>query len=570
MKSQINNSILYEAKNDWYIVNNNKKVWNKNKVAKFWTTLREFINKKNKIYFENIIFPEFEPNFVGMEYQEKRNFNFWNEKENIEFFKFVQFDNCTFIDKADFYKVHFHSKLCFSNCTFESGIKISLCRINDFEFERNDVKEKFSLYHTTILGNSIFYLNNLDCFSEFSLVVFERKLIIKHCEFIKKTKFFRCKIFNLFSIYHNLFLSELHVSYSIFNSIEYFQVHIDQNFSFIKNIVIKGLRFDSIYFNLNSNVIIDEILNSNSEEFDVKQLALLQSIQEEVQFEESFINEFKDGIQELNSKPFNKYEYLFELIKDFRKHEALLDLANYSNEEIFNIVAQMINEKYFQGIPKCEFLNIIFTKNSRIRNLKLQKTEFFKSDISSVYFQDCAFQIDNNRLLLFDESISEKSNLLKYDRIHKHKELETLYRQLKQSFERDKFWDFMDKSYVSEMKMREKQLNKFSLMRLMYRMYSIFAGYTQDFIKPFLWYMFFTVLFFPTLYHFIQNDYLIKGTQHSSFEVFRLLKLSFAASMPLISTDFEYPSWWVKSIQIIISTVLITFFVLAIRRKFKF
>jgi hypothetical protein len=150
--------------------------------------------------------------------------------------------------------------------------------------------------------------------------------------------------------------------------------------------------------------------------------------------------------------------------------------------------------------------------------------------------------------------------------------LENLYRQLKKIFEGNKEWELSGKAYVSEMYIRKKRLwiEREYVSWLIFSFYDFFGGFTQDYIKPLKWYILFTFVIFPLYYlnfDCSQKTWLIKQLSFCDLE--QAFQKSIASSFPFINTNLIYENWWIKAIQTFICGILLTFFILALRKRFK-
>jgi len=106
-----NKCILHCEKNSWYkepLIG--MKIWeeSEDKVNDFWNQLRVLINSFRRSFkcfiFNQIIFPKMENN-------SQNKFNFFDNILNLEFENEVVFNNCIFLDDADFSKIIFLKSL---------------------------------------------------------------------------------------------------------------------------------------------------------------------------------------------------------------------------------------------------------------------------------------------------------------------------------------------------------------------------------------------------------------------------------------------------------------------------
>lgn len=244
-----------------------------------------------------------------------------------------------------------------------------------------------------------------------------------------------------------------------------------------------------------------------------------------------------------------------------------------------------MNDAIFDNInltnSKLKFENIKFQKESIVlfRNIYLKENVIFKNcNMTSIAFNNCNiekpafFNCDwnyNSRLILKDEEITKEDFKAFFPKL---KEIEESYRQLKNYFENEKNWELSSLAYVSEMEIRKKRLfiEKSYLPYFFYWFYGYFGGYTHNFTKPFLWFLNLTFVIAPIAYLFgyyfsFENNLL----EIKDFNYLDALRQSLTAGLPFINSNILYDSWWAMSLQTIFSGILLTFIILALRKKFK-
>lgn len=255
----------------------------------------------------------------------------------------------------------------------------------------------------------------------------------------------------------------------------------------------------------------------------------------------------------------------------YPQFNGALNLSN-ENYKVGNFQDWVFSEKqsYFRDISinnnsVLKFRNLIFPSNFNFVRCNFKNVLFMESSMENVKFSMCEWNT-NSRLIIKDESEQKETDIPQL--LH----LENTYRQLKKNFENQKDWEFSGLAYISELTMREKRLR---LERswgswIIYKIYELFGAYTQNFIRPLLWYSLFTFIIFPLYYLLFEGVELGSFVQitkiHSLSEA---LEKSLAASLPVLKSNLVYESFWIKSIQSIFSGVLLTFFILALRKRFK-
>lgn len=198
--------------------------------------------------------------------------------------------------------------------------------------------------------------------------------------------------------------------------------------------------------------------------------------------------------------------------------------------------------------------NQVFPESVIMRNCDCSKMRFLNCDISEVKFSSCNWNL-SDRIITLNENEFNKEEIVDIQK------LENLYRQLKRNFENDKDWEMAGKAYVSEMKFRQLRLklekNYFSFF--IYWFYDFFGGYTQNYTKPIIWFVAFTFLIFPQYYFLYENHNGLRDVYIKSI----------AASSPWLQTTLNYENWGILAIQKTFSAILLTFIILALRKRFK-
>ncbi|MCT4698148.1 pentapeptide repeat-containing protein [Tenacibaculum haliotis] len=248
-----------------------------------------------------------------------------------------------------------------------------------------------------------------------------------------------------------------------------------------------------------------------------------------------------------------------------------------------------------EGVLRLNFSKVKLPKSLVFREVNLKNTYFNESDITEVKFKNCIWNEEKGRIILYNESDVTKvkfengfwdkqkrmfvrKNKLPFNNESPYEEQEGLYRDLKKNFENSKDWELSGKAYVSEMEMRRKTFyNKFVKKSRNFQMlkaliafvnwflfsfYKNFGGYTQNYIRPLF---FFIGLFLVSLFMysdcFSLNDYC-----ECSFVPW---KEAIDASLPFFkpSNNSEHLKW--IYFQKIFSSILLTFLILGLRKRFK-
>lgn len=436
-------------------------------------------------------------------------------------FKFPTFSNTPVLMASDtqsnfFFKVFgsngklIKSKILFTNCTFQG----------DTNFLGAAPGEK------TIPDNMILVENNIS----FTKCIFEKEFRIRGQHFLKNFNISDCH-----------FHGDFHILFSSFKGLSY--IHSStfyKNFNYVLNTHFGRLDIASNTFN-NLTFLGQNTYFSNL----------------------SFSNEVNGKIT-FNT---NTYKSGFSLHHSFLNHSSFFQDEKYSSANFQDI--EFSNKKHsFEKIhlsdkSTIKFRNALFPKSAIFHNCDIYKMSFTNSDVTEVKFSSCNWD-SKRRLIIFDEK--EKK-----DSIIELKQLENLYRQFKKNFENFKDWELSGKAYISEMTIRKKRhwKEKNYLSWWIFLIYDCLGAYTQDYIRPLKWFLLLSSLVFPFYYTLFENFNLFHLYPYADFSISNAFKKSFAAAIPLIKTDLIYYNWWMQSLQVILSTILLTFFVLALRKRFK-
>jgi uncharacterized protein YjbI with pentapeptide repeats len=203
------------------------------------------------------------------------------------------------------------------------------------------------------------------------------------------------------------------------------------------------------------------------------------------------------------------------------------------------------------------FFDTEFNGKTKFSRINLKNIKFNNSYINDIYFNGCYWKdvIQSGRLIISQEISTKK------DIPNPYQDAENQYRQLKQNFTNIGNWELAGYAYVSEMEMRKKRLKQEGKMLtwLFYWFYDFFGGYTQNFIRPIV--AFFGSFVFFTLIYKIGNDWIDS------------IQMSIAGLIPYVEVQefIKVEGYWLiaKNIQFILSVALLSFFVLALRNRFK-
>lgn len=136
------------------------------------------------------------------------------------------------------------------------------------------------------------------------------------------------------------------------------------------------------------------------------------------------------------------------------------------------------------------------------------------------------------------------------------------YRQLKKNFDGMKNWELSGYAYVSEMEMRKRSLwkEKKYFEWVIYAFYGNFGGYTQNIKKPIIS-LFGLIVTFSVIYYFIDFNWL------------KAIQRGVKGAIPYIQIDTVNPftGYWLilRNVEFLLGATFLTFFILALRKRFK-
>jgi hypothetical protein len=417
----------------------------------------------------------------------------------------IEFENIIFLQCV------FLDYVLFENLNFKNVI-ISNCTFkSDFNFKKCNIK--------SIEIKSIVVANTLtfkDCKID--------KLLIEKGFFFKMVEFLETKIIESFR------LDSLSVQWWLsFNSMI---------FNTKKESLITGIKtIDEKLFNFESYFIVEEFYQGYEKELESKsENKFLGSL-----FARSDDNGFSKFIknQLIKEEYTGKREYLFEVLKKYFLYKR---------------------QYFFE--PDIRFEDSLVMNQLTFYSINLKHFHFGNSNIENLKFLNCEWNV-LGRLIIAE------------DKVNIGDQVENQYRQLKRIFNNEENWYMYSLAYISEMEVTKRKLgyfldeykvkyfSKYGLEYLIFQFYSNFGSYAQNYIRPLTIYILSTILIFPILYMFLEVN------EFNVFSYPESLEKSISNSLPFISTELTYKSWSLKFIQILFSTIMLTFTIFGFRKRFK-
>ncbi|EDP98268.1 hypothetical protein KAOT1_13662 [Kordia algicida OT-1] len=436
-------------------------------------------------------------------------------------------------DKSDWFKVKKDSDQKEIQVWDNKRVKVFWMLIRKFSMKRGQKEGKYSFSKFIFPKFEWFFDNSVDYLDDLN------NLTLLQLEFSKPANFWNEDEKIEFSLEVN------------FSQAKFLSIAIFSQVTFYERVSFSGAKFlNSIYFNY---TIFYENVSFNSVSF----------------YGDTFFRfaKFEKQVSFGNSKFCSKTFFVgatFSLILDFYKVTFLGD-TYFENLKLTNEVnfsfSNFTKEKVFlfnniEGIYSLNFSNVLPNSEIVFRKVNFINSDILNSDISKFRFEECNW------------GSSQKIKMKNGN--------ESIYRQLKKNFVNARDWDLAGKAYRSEMSTkknnvfrkpvkRDKNISSwiYLLIRpvgfIIYFFYGFFSGYNQSIIKPIFWFLIFTFLIFP----FIYSDFCFNCIFREEF-----IEQSVKNAFPFFSLD-DSLSFWYSLIQKIFSTVLLTFFILGLRNKFK-
>ncbi|MGY6647433.1 hypothetical protein [Wenyingzhuangia sp. IMCC45574] len=437
-----------------------------------------------------------------------------SSKEIFEENKYILSEDLNFWRKGSIKE--FKYKVFFNNCKF----------LGEVIFNKTHFLEGSSF------SSSIFF--EPTCFNDST---FKNDNFLDFCTFYRNTNFLSTKFSSFISFKSSIFIEHLYFENSNFkeNSSVFFELTQFEELFLNKTKLLGDTYFLQTEFSK---------VKSNSE----KSFCLFKEVT------------FGKGITQFNKCTFNRPLFIHDCIIDgqliFRTDNVFFNSFEFDNNSLRDDSKILL-----QNIAELKEINIyrqILTKNFTFTNVNLSNFNLIDSHVSDVNFNECNWS--NDKLIIPNNSDKLSKN---------YQERASYSRQLKKNFENSKNWDLYSKAYRGEMLMHRKHLLQLLKKRFIsshtiewfiYWIYGRFSGFTQSIVTPIVLFIFSSIILYPAIYYFIEWNTLSDS-----------LQMSIAASIPYIkpSKHIEYLSWWIKLSETIINTMLLAFFLISLRKRFK-
>lgn len=252
-----------------------------------------------------------------------------------------------------------------------------------------------------------------------------------------------------------------------------------------------------------------------------------------------------------------KFKSVFEFIGNNIYDLLIVHTCRFSRDEL--CLFQDINHERKEIHPRMEFVNIIFHSSFIFRRTNLSETAFYQSDITNIQFKEC---------------FAYHGTLIKEDRFVESGHFDALsdsYCQLKRNFENSKNWELSDVAYRREMVMkkkyyhllakRKKYFSLYTIDSFLYLIYEQVSGFNRSYTRPLVLLLISSLLLFPGAYMLVEGD-----------TIYNSLVKSLGATLPYfykVEASISFKGWGLHSTQTLVSSILLAFFVIALRRRFK-
>lgn len=264
---------------------------------------------------------------------------------------------------------------------------------------------------------------------------------------------------------------------------------------------------------------------------------------------------------------------------DFRKaaftQRASFNGCLFGGRTIFTpSQAEDTNTKLFSNVD-VDFTHVVILQSASLtfRDSDLTNCCFLGTDLRKIEFSvvtwpnmpNC-FGLDN-RLAVHDET------LLYPSRTNAEPHIEKLYRELKQNYDERRDYERAGDFHYGEMVMRQKSMKVFSVPWVLLTAYWLFSGYGERYLRPVI--CFLVIVLLSTVGYIYWGVHQPNSNEPLIWTWYNVLlagSYSFKAMVHQISQDDLVPISYaklLKTFQSILGPLLIGFFGLAFRQRFK-
>lgn len=451
--------IFHCDKEDWYKVdpeNPKNKDWSKSKgnIDRFWLAIREYFKEnigEKILSFKKFVFPSFQEIIFLDNGCLAEDTNFWyttsqtfdGSKFSLRFYRMVDFSQAIFLSQANFVQVLFQGPVSFKESIFHDGLLLNDCKFKKtISFEKIQAKgyvelrgffeERLTIKHSVFSDNF--------CFNESTFVEKADILMMDNTfgdGFLLQNSLFQDKFDSSLNKFHS-FLSR----HTDFYGDVFF--HQDEFWGGGKNnennpsTVFRSLEFyKKVKFSLCKfyQLTLFEHLNFS------KDLWFLGP-------------KFYDQVAFNHVEFSSTHKTLFQAPK---RHESGSKPTEEVGKVFYPDPEKGEKEEKQKKDKKVHFNNIIFPEKTIFRWINLEDVSFQKSFIECLKFDECIFEQEDGRIVLYDEKELRKKVP---QTAHNYEEVENIYRQFKKNFDNKKDFETAGDFYIGEMEMRREKFKK--------------------------------------------------------------------------------------------------------------
>lgn len=460
----------------------------------------------------------------------------WNEEQSLEFWEVLKEEK---INKENFH---------FLGYEFPS-------------FNGEKLKDKYSNYWHPEGKSSIDVEVKMDyCLFNDELnfwgINFSKEVTIIWSTFKKTLWFWNCSI-NILTIDHSYCVNGLEIMSCYFkdstiiantffyNYLSFSDCSFKNNFLIQNNFINNNFSLYNCKYSNGNLSSIENIYRIDLTDIETNLHLELEYLVDTLKFSE----EYKSDYEKLTKKLKTSYSF----VKDFlTKQKEYPNISKNINDKIIKHFKILFDRSFIQLAPYLILNSVSLPKGFAFKKINFSETKMESTYLDNVNFHECKWKINKERIILKEEKGNEEKYL-------------NVYREFKRNFDNLKNWEYSGIFYISEMEIRKKILWKekkyFSWM--FYQFYYLIGGYTQNFLKPTFWFIIATFIIFPFIYYFYEPT--IINNLSNSFQK------SIANAFPFLkeSKNIIYQNWHLKSFQIFFSTILLTFIILGLRKRFR-
>jgi len=435
----------------------------KKDLNKFNDGINKILDEENPIDFTGFYFP---PGTADFSYRNFQKYVFFDdvifsgianfgEAHFIEvdfkgttFSEIANFQGTTFLERARFVGAKFYNKTYFDKANFCSEADFNGAKfLGLVDFHGVLFSVDVSFHDVKFLGNEIvkFWMTEFskDAIANFSGAEFSGKTYFSDSNFFGKVYFTSTKFLNFITFSSADFLSE--------SVVDFYDAEFSEDVYFKKSNFFGKVKFNHAKFSGDTS-FIETIFHENYDKVDFENTKFLKKVE-------------LNKVMFLRDANFNKCTFFEDAVFDEAKFLKTVTFikgkfsgrTSFKHTEFFSVVDfsdSMLTGKTDFNPTKSEmvfFNNTFFLEHVKIK-ANLTQCNFYDSNIENVDLTGSSWAINNKKnIIIFEEWEGRLS----------WKELEDIYRHLKQSHQKHGDYSLAGEFYYKEMECRGKQLTGF-------------------------------------------------------------------------------------------------------------